>query len=69
MFLGGVADLVGESALEASSLTRGEAVDLVRVEDDAIFFVRVLVDLVGFVTSSGEAVLLATLDLVTLFPA
>ena len=68
MFLGGVEDLVGERALEASSRTRGEAVDLVRVDDDAIFFVRVLVDLVGLVVSSGEEVLLATFDLVTLLP-
>ena len=68
MFLGGVEDLVGERALEASSRTRGEAVDLVRADDDAIFFVRVLVDLVGFVVSSGEEVLFATFDLVTLLP-
>ena len=68
MFLGGVEDLVGERALEASSRTRGEAVDFVRADDDAIFFVRVLVDLVGFVVSSGEEVLYATFDLVTLLP-
>lgn len=69
MFLFGVADLVGESAREASSRTRGEAVGLVRVEEEAIFFVRVLVDRVGLDASSGEDVLFAILDLVTLFPA
>ena len=68
--LGEVADLAGERTWAASSRTRGEAADLVKAEEEAIFLVKVLVDRVSLsLTSVSEAVLTFTLDLVTLLAA